>query len=210
MKRSRRDFPFETKLLSGQKVTVGCATKKDLLEVRAWAKFGRKGSTPAERAAVKMALNAQREWKDAQAEGLAARDLNEATDMKSENPSNDTYLLFCITGQEFSHGRVLGLFLVRRNWNDSMFADYIATHPVLAKNPESTHKGVGTLAFYSICKIARKLNIRVIRGETTPLSRKFYQIVLKRRVYDIVAISRKKYQRFLKTLDPGHGRALAK
>ncbi len=202
MKPRPLEFPLEINLRSGQKASVTHATKEDISEVKKWKGFARKGSTPAQRAAVKMALNALREWNDARETMLAAGSLSEAKDMKNENPNNDVYLLMCIKTSGFPHGQVIGVFLVRRNWWDSLFADYIATHPLLAKNPKGELRGIGTVAFYTICLIARELRIRKIWGEATAFSKEFYELIMQRPVYDMVSISKRRYEEFLRKLEP--------
>ncbi len=201
MKPTRLQLPKTFDLPSGQKLTFDHAHPEDIIELKAWKRFSKKANTPAQRQAVKMALGAMDAWGEAIEDGSAAESLSQVLDHLRENPHADVSLFFCARADPFEQGHVVGIFLLRRTWCHSIWADYIAIHPLVARNPTSGFRGVGTIAFLAICLIARHLNIKRILGEATAFSHEFYQLILKRRVTDIAIIPKRKYEELLRGIE---------
>jgi hypothetical protein len=199
----KRHFEPAYKLPSGQKVSFRCVGEEEIATLRTWVPYAHKGSTTVQREAGKMAENALRDWNAAQREQLTACSMEDAEDRKKVNPHNDTFLFLCLVSEQFQHGKVLGFVFAKRNWRDGLFVDYIAVHPLVAKNPESGYEGVGTLVFLGMLLLARNMNIREIIGEPTPFSIGFYKFILNRsKIPAAVVISRRKYENVLQNIEP--------
>jgi hypothetical protein len=162
--------------------------EEEVAALKTWVHYAGNGKTTAQKEAGKIAESALRQWRVALREQLTACSLEDAEDRKRVNPHNETFLFLCLISEQFQHGRVLGFVLARRNWRDGLFVDYIAVHPLVAKNSESGFEGVGTLIFLGALLLARKMNIRQIIGEPTPFAVGFYKTVLKRSKIPLVVV----------------------
>jgi len=125
----------------------------------------------------------------------------------NDNPKKEVGCLVLLTCNWFPDSDVLGLCHFRRSWCNHIVLDYLRAHPFITaptKNCRNIVNGVGLAMLFYVTEIARQCKSKLIWGEATQNSHKFYKKVFKLpSVKDLIYVPQAKFGRFYDRIKKG-------
>jgi hypothetical protein len=108
----------------------------------------------------------------------AATSIGQLKDMIRREPSREAGFILIARAPWSRATPVLGCAFCRRSWCHHLIVDFVVVHPRIVASVGSVIRGVGAGMIYGIVNLADDLGVRVVWGEATVNSARFYEKVL--------------------------------
>src|SRR5437764_532570 len=162
-----------------QEVEFVFGKSPDLAQVSRWRAPTVSATDIRVRDALEFRKLAGKRWRYYFRGNEAATSSDQLTRMIRRDPTAEVGFILIARAAWSRATPVLGCCFCRRTWCHHIIVDFIVVHPRIVAGIGPAIRGVGAGMIYGIVSLADGLGVRVVWGEATVNSAKFYEKVLK-------------------------------